>query len=88
MLKRPGFLIKIPTILDIAVSIFMEYVQSGVRLYGDSPWTWTHCQEKLHTNWPLVVGGFSPGGLYVYIFNIFDADDPHEACGMGALRKF
>jgi serine/threonine protein kinase len=73
---------QVPTILDAAVSIFMEYVHSGVRLYGDSPWTFTRCQEKYDAKWQLVVGGFAPAGLDVY------GSDANENCGVGPLRKF
>jgi hypothetical protein len=56
----------VPTILAAIVCIFMEYARSGTRLYSDSPWTYTRCQEKHNANWQLGVGGFAPGGLYVY----------------------
>jgi hypothetical protein len=56
----------VPTILDATVCIFMEYVRSGTRLYSDSPWTYTRCQEKHNAKWQLGVGGFASGGLHVY----------------------
>ncbi|MBS0649503.1 MAG: U-box domain-containing protein [Verrucomicrobia bacterium] len=73
---------QVPTILDAAVSIFMEHVQSGARLYGDSPWTYTRCQEKYDANWQLVVGGFAPGGLSGVDFGA------NEGHGVGSLRLF
>jgi serine/threonine protein kinase len=76
---------QVPTILDAAVSIFMEHVQSGVFLYSNNPWTYTRCQEKANASWQLVVGDFAPFGLGVtYYFN----DDGHGECGVGSLRKF
>jgi hypothetical protein len=72
---------QVPTILDAAVSIFMEYVHSGVFLYGESPWTFTRCQEKYGANWQLVVGGFAPAGLS------FTARASRDI-GVGSLRKF
>jgi serine/threonine protein kinase len=73
---------QVPTILDAAVSIFIEYVHSGVRLYGDSPETFTRCHEKYDAKWQLIVGGFAPAGLYVDYVN---GDD--EYFGVGPLRK-
>lgn len=55
----------VPTILDVTVSIFMEYVCSGVYLYGERPLTFTRCQEKYINSCQLVVGGFGLGGLNV-----------------------
>jgi NLR family CARD domain-containing protein 3 len=74
---------QVPTILDAAVSIFMEYVQSGTRLYSDSPGTFTWCQEKYDAQWQLLVGGFAPGGLDVNSY-----DGVRENRGVGVLRKF
>jgi hypothetical protein len=73
---------KVPTMLDAAVCIFMEYVRTGTRLYSDSPWTYTRCQEKYNSRVQLVVGGFSSSGLYV-ISSYFA-----EHYGVGGLRKF
>jgi hypothetical protein len=57
----------VPTILDATVCIFMEYVRSGIRLYSNSSYTFTRCQEKYNANWQLVVGGFALDGLDVEI---------------------
>jgi hypothetical protein len=54
-----------PTILDATVCIFMEHIRSGIRLYPDSPSTFTRCQEKYDADWQLVVGDFNSGGLTV-----------------------
>ncbi len=60
----------------------MEHVRTGTKLYGDSPWTYTRCQEKHNENWHLAVGGFWAAGLN---FNFF-AD--YDYVGVGGLRKF
>jgi hypothetical protein len=73
---------QVPTIVDAAVSIFMEHVHSGVFLYGESPRTYTRCQEKYDANWQLVVGGFAPAGLNVNFYGVYDSH------GVGPLRMF
>jgi hypothetical protein len=61
--QYPGY--EVPHVLDTAVALFMEHVQSGTRLYSDAPWTFTRCQEKYSDQWQLIVGGFAVGGLRV-----------------------
>ena len=58
---------QVPTLLEAAVCVFMEYVATGNRLYSDSPWTYTRCVEKVkgYEMYQTVVGGFSAGGLHV-----------------------
>jgi U-box domain-containing protein len=75
---------EIPTVLDAAVCIFMEYVRTGTRLYSDNPYTFTWCQEKYDANWYLVVGGFSAAGLFVHRGRNF----VNVSSGVGGLRKF
>jgi len=72
---------EVPSVLDAAVCIFMEYFRSGNYLYGQKPWTFTRCQEKYDADWQWAVGGFAPGGLRV---NRYDDD----VNGVAALRKF
>ena len=54
-----------PLLLDATVSILMEHVRSGTRLFSNNPWTYTRCQEKwdkglsdgcwgLRSFWPLI----------------------------------
>ena len=72
-----------PPILAAAVSIFMAYLKTGTRLYGDKPSTYTRCQEKWDKDWQLVIGGFAAGGLSAHYNN-------RSAFGnlsVGALRK-
>jgi hypothetical protein len=73
----------VPTILDATVCIFMEYFRSGIRLYWDSPWTWTRCQEEYEANWQLGVGGFAPGGL-----SVISTGKDSELVGVAGVRKF
>ncbi len=74
----------LPTALEAAVSILMEYVANGKRLYSDDPYTYTRCLEKVHNNqWPAAIGGFAAGGLAVS-YDLWDFD----SSGVGALRKF
>ena len=49
---------QVPTLLEASVCILMEYVTSGTRLFSDSPWTYTRCQEK-DNSYQVTVGGFS-----------------------------
>ena len=76
--QHPGYVV--PKALEAAVCIFMQYVSSAKRLYGDNPWTYTRCQEATQ-GYQIGVGGFSPGGLRV------NDEYIHEDVGVGALRK-
>ncbi len=62
--------------------MLMEFVVSGVRLYGDKPWTFTRCEESVK-GYQIVVGGFVTDGLLV---NFSDGD--YDFIGVGPLRKF
>jgi hypothetical protein len=75
---------EVPHALEAVVAILLHYVRTGERLYADAPWTYTCCQEAVDNNsYPIVVGGFSSGGLIVYCdFYV------HEDRGVSCLRKF
>ena len=63
----------------------MAYVQTGKKLYSDSPYTYTRCQEKVNNNqWPVAIGGFAALGLGVHGN---DWDDI-VIFGVGGSRKF
>lgn len=79
--QKTGISYQVPNILNAAVTIFMEYVRSGVRLYPDEPLTYTRCQEQYNANWQLVVGGFAAGGLAV---NVLPLVLQHRRCGVSA----
>jgi hypothetical protein len=79
--SKPGY--QIPTLLDAVTVVFMEYVRSGRRLYSNTPWTFTRCQEKYTENQQLVIGGFSTDGL-----DVIDSGFGLECDGVGGLRKF
>ena len=74
---------EVPPILDATTCIFMEFLRSGTRLCGDSPYTYSRCQEKWRKDHPLAVGDFDSAGLYVGS-SIFD----NVNIGVVALRKF
>lgn len=73
---------EIPTTLEAATCILAEYSRSEKRLYNDSPWTYTRCQENVRGT-QVAVGGFNPRGLDVYD-NLYDNGIP----GVAVLRKF
>jgi len=82
--NKNGIEYEVPKLLDATVGIFMEYVQTGTRLFSDDPWTYTRCQEQyVNTGYQMVVGGFSASGLRVCRN---DCDD--EIVGISLLQKF
>ena len=74
----------LPSVLEAIVLNLMVFAFTGERLYGQDPWTYTRCAEKVDGKYPVVVGGFGSAGLYVHIIH-FDYDHYGAAC---ALRKF
>jgi hypothetical protein len=73
-----------PSVLEAMVLNLMVFASTGERLYGQEPWTYTRCIEKVDGQYPVVVGGFGSDGLSVP-HNIFDDDSYGVAC---ARRKF
>jgi hypothetical protein len=72
-----------PKALEAATAILMHHVETGERLYGDNPLTYTRCQEKVNNNqWPAAIGDFSSGGLRVSDF-YWNGD----LYGVGCVRK-
>jgi len=65
--KETGIPYAVPKVLEAATTILMHHVSTEQKLYSDSPWTYTRCQEfyQQKDNWKLVVGGFGSGGLGV-----------------------
>jgi chemotaxis protein histidine kinase CheA len=81
---------KMPDALSAATAILLHHARTGERLYTDAPWTYTRCQEKVLGNkYPVIVGGFSSGGLGVYydghdtMLHVYD-----PISGVSCLRKF
>ena len=84
--NRTGLPYEVPGALEAAVVMLLHYARSGERLYSDSPWTYTRCRDSVvvdYKDYPVVVGGFSSGGLYVSDYN-FDS----SRVGVAGLRKF
>ncbi len=75
-----------PKALELATAILMHQVQTGERLYSDSPHTYSRCEEKVHNNeWRVVIGSFGASGLYVR--NCLDVPS-HDSYGLAGARKF
>jgi hypothetical protein len=73
---------ELPGALEAATVILSHYVRSEERLYTDNPWTWTRCRELVDNRLPVIVGGFSSGGLGV------GSDGGRSYYGVSCLRKF
>ncbi|CCB86379.1 putative uncharacterized protein [Parachlamydia acanthamoebae UV-7] len=80
--ETTGVPYQVPTTLEAATCILAEYSRSENRLFSDSPWTWTRCQENVQ-GFQMVVGGFAPVGLRVDYYYFDDG-----CLGVAALRKF
>ncbi len=76
-----------PKVLEAATCILMHHISTGQKLYTDSPWMYTRCQE-FHTqkkDWKLLVGGFGAGGLAVSDASGWGVSD---FVGVSVCRKF
>jgi hypothetical protein len=85
--ERTGLPYELPSALEAATAILSHYVRSGERLYTYDPGTWTRCQDLVAwrgSSYPVVVGGFSSGGLGIFYYVI----DCHSCGGVASLRKF
>ena len=72
--------------IDAATCLLLEYVETGRRCYSDNPYTYTRCVEQVESEssqWPLTIGGFAPGGVFVYYF-----DGGVGSSGVGLARQF
>jgi NLR family CARD domain-containing protein 3 len=82
-----GLPYELPAALEAATAILLHHAHTGERLYANrSPYTYTRCREKVQVcrnQYPVVVGGFSSGGIAV---NYYDNDD--DCFGVSCLRKF
>lgn len=76
----------LPTALEAATCILVEYVRSGTILYSDNPWTYTRCLETVNNNqWPVSIGGFSSEGLYIHDCRYAYS---HYYIGVAGVRSF
>lgn len=76
---------EIPCLLEAAVSILMEHLQTGSRLYNDNPMTYMLCQERAWRypdSSPLFVGGFAQDGLDLNYSQV------SSDSGIAVIRKF
>ena len=82
--RTSGSSYEVPRVLDATACIFMNYLASPsrTRLFSDSPWTYTRCQEQVQ-DYQVLVGGFAPAGLLVN-FSVYD----YDYFGVAALWKF
>ena len=74
---------EVPETLQSAACILSQYFASNIRLFSDSPLTYTRCQENVQ-GFQVVVGGFAVAGLEVDHYYVYD----NEKIGVAALRKF
>jgi NLR family CARD domain-containing protein 3 len=81
-----GLPYEIPGALEAATAILMHYVCTGERLFGDSPWTYTRCQELIGSKYPVVVGCFESSGLDVNVD--FSHCGSYDCLGSAGCRKF
>ena len=82
--SREGVPYVLPSVLEAATAIFMHHAREGERLFGNDPWTYTRCQEMVDNNrYPVFVGSFSSGGLFVYNHSYVSNN-----YGVSCLRKF
>ena len=74
----------LPKGIEAVTAILMHYVETGERLYTDSPHTYTRCEEKVSNDrYPVVVGGFGADGLVVSSRSYVNENN-----GFGSLRSF
>ncbi len=66
----------LPHTLEAAALCTTTFIATGVRLYNDSPWTYTHCEENVR-GIQIIVGGLSAAGLKVSnsIYDCWDDDN-------------
>ena len=81
--SRTGHPYAVPRALEAATAILMHHARTGERLFGDAPYTYTRCQELEDGQYPVIVGGFEPSGLYV----LNDCYDVYLS-GVAGCRKF
>ena len=81
---KAGVLYEAPPLLQAVACVYMNYLDSGTRLFGDKPWSYARCQEQVEGRYPIIIGGFSSLGLSVRSCD-YDGDDNE---GVAVLRRF
>lgn len=71
---------EVPEALESAACILSQYFDSQIRLFSDSPWTYTRCKEQVR-GFQIVVGNFTVDGLS--IDSLYDM----STIGVAALRR-
>jgi hypothetical protein len=80
---------EMPDALSAATAILLHHARTGERLYTDDPWTYTRCQEKVGKNdHPVVVGGFSSGGLSVYAATTLSSAATSSVCRVSGSSRY
>ncbi len=69
--------------MKITACILSQYFfDSKTRLFSNTPWTYTRCEEKVQEH-QMAVGGFTPDGL-----DLLWNNDTFNNIGVAAMRKF
>jgi NLR family CARD domain-containing protein 3 len=82
--RRTSMPYELPKALEAATAILAHHVRNGERLYSNSPWTFSGCQESISYRsgeYPAVVGGFGASGLDVYDVGISPDNDSRGVAG-------
>ena len=85
--QKTGIHYEVPRVLEATVCIFMIHASTGTKLYGDSPFTYTRCQEVYREGWQLVAGDFAAAGLDVYDGYRYYSYIDRSYIGVGGVRK-
>ena len=73
---------EMPKALEVAVLLFVTFVSSGKRLYGDDDYTFTRCSEQVSGRRLIVWSSY-------HNVNLDCNDDADVSTGVGGvLRKF
>jgi hypothetical protein len=85
--SRTGLPYEVPKALEAATVILTHHVRNGERLYSNSPWTYTRCQELIRSSsggeFPPAIGGLGSSGLDVFCYA-----SAYRSCGVAGCRKF
>ena len=84
--QKTGIPYEVPHLIEATVSIFMIHASTGIRLYPDSPATYTRCQETYDSNYQLAAGYFAAAGLGVDSGRS-DVHHAHSNVGVAGVRK-